>query len=558
MRKLIIFIIFLSILIGLTGYYYYSKNLYSRDTLKLEILSSNQVQLGQEVEYIVKYKNNGNIRLEEPRLIFEYPKNSIVEGGGSLRQEIGAEKLGEAIYPGEEKIVRFKARLLGKEGEIKEAKAFLHYRPKDLTAYYESDTTFSTVIEKVPLVFQLDLPSKIGSEKEIQFRVNYSSNIDYPLSDLRCVIEYPSGFEFSRSIPESIEQTEWEIPLLNRAKGGRIEVWGSLSGEVREQKIFKAQLGIWQSGEFILLKEITKGVEIVESSLYISQQINGNPEYIASPGDMLHYEISFRNIGEETMTDLAMIVKLEGEAFDLYSIKAPEGKFQLGDNSIVWDDRNIPKLRFLDENEEGRIEFWINLKDEWGVGSAQDKEPIVKNKIILNQARKEFATKINSKLAISQKGYFNDDIFENSGPIPPKVGNTTAYTIVWQIENRFNELKNVNVKAVLPDNVNLTGKISPEEESSNFAFDSQSREIVWQIGDLEIGAGFFNQPKTCVFQIALTPTQNQKGEPAVLVNEVKVSGEDQWTEQIINIAAEAIDTTLPDDETISREQGIIQ
>ena len=556
MRKFILFIIFLSFLIGIVGYYYYSKNVYSRDTLKLEILSSDKAWLAQEVEYIVKYKNNGNIRLEDPKLIFEYPKHSLVGEGESLRQEIGADKLGEAIYPGEEKIVRFNARLLGEEGKIKEAKAWLSYKPKNLSARYESDTTFSTLIEKVPLVFEFDLPSKIESGKNVQFRLNYSSNIDYPLSDLRCIIDYPSGFEFLKSVPESMEQTEWEIPLLNRAEGGRIEIWGALSGEVKEQKSFKARLGIWQEGEFILLKEIVKRVEIVEPSLYISQQINGNPEYIANPGDILHYEIFFRNIGEEALTDLAMIVKLEGSAFDLYSIKSPDGEFQLGDNSIVWE--KTPKLRFLEPQEQGKAEFWINLKDEWGVSSSQDKEPVVNSKIYLSQARKEFTTKINSKLAIIQKGYFENDVFENSGPIPPKVGEATTYTITWQIENYYNELKNVKVKTVLPNNVGLTGKVFPEEESSSFAFDSQSREIVWQVGDLEMGTGILNQARSCVFQVSLTPTADQKGALAVLVNEVEISGEDQWTEQIINITAEAINTTLPDDETISEEQGIIR
>ena len=556
MRKFILFIIFLSFLIGIVGYYYYSKNVYSRDTLKLEILSSDKAWLAQEVEYIVKYKNNGNIRLEDPKLIFEYPKHSLVGEGESLRQEIGADKLGEAIYPGEEKIVRFNARLLGEEGKIKEAKAWLSYKPKNLSARYESDTTFSTLIEKVPLVFEFDLPSKIESGKNVQFRLNYSSNIDYPLSDLRCIIDYPSGFEFLKSVPESMEQTEWEIPLLNRAEGGRIEIWGALSGEVKEQKSFKARLGIWQEGEFILLKEIVKRVEIVEPSLYISQQINGNPEYIANPGDILHYEIFFRNIGEEALTDLAMIVKLEGSAFDLYSIKSPDGEFQLGDNSIVWE--KTPKLRFLEPQEQGKAEFWINLKDEWGVSSSQDKEPVVNSKIYLSQARKEFTTKINSKLAIIQKGYFENDVFENSGPIPPKVGEATTYTITWQIENYYNELKNVKVKTVLPNNVGLTGKVFPEEESSSFAFDSQSREIVWQVGDLEMGTGILKQARSCVFQVSLTPTADQKGALAVLVNEVEISGEDQWTEQIINITAEAINTTLPDDETISEEQGIIR
>ncbi|MFH1657425.1 MAG: hypothetical protein ABH919_03080 [bacterium] len=562
MRKLIVSLIVLSILIGAVGYYYYARNVYSRDTLKLEILSADKVQLGQEVEYIIKYKNNGNIRLEEPKLVFEYPQHTLLEGEKSLRQEIGPEKLGEAIYPGEEKIVRFKGRLLGTEGEIKEAKAWLSYRPKNLSARYESDTTFNTIIEKVPLVFEYDLPSKIESGKNIQFRINYSSNIDYPLSDLRCIIEYPSGFEFLKSTPKSMENTEWEISLLNRAEGGRIEVWGVLSGEVREQKNFKAKLGIWQEGEFILLKEIDKRVEIIEPSLYISQQINGNPEYIASPGDILHYEIFFRNIGIESLSDLVMIVKLEGEGIDLYSIKAPNGEFEPGDNSIVWESKRIPELRFLEQQEQGKIEFWVNMKEEW----SQDNNPVVKSNVYLSQARKEFITKVNSKLVITSEGYFADAsslvpaikeqaVFKNSGPIPPKVGENTTYTVIWEVNNYFNDLKNVKVKTTLPSEIKLTGSVFPEEESTKFAFDSQSREIVWQIGDLNAKN---NTAKVCVFQITLTPTPAQRGKSVDLINEVEVSGEDQWTEQIISISAEAINSSLPADETVNEEQGIVK
>ncbi|GAH31413.1 unnamed protein product, partial [marine sediment metagenome] len=200
-------------------------------------------------------------------------------------------------------VLRIRARLLGKEGEAKIAKATLSYRPKNLKARYESITTFTTVIKSVPLNFEFDLPSQTESGKELKFRLNYFSNIDYPLSNLRCKIEYPLGFEFIESTPPSLEKIEWEVPPLNKAEGGRIEIVGRLRGEVGEQKIFQAELNIWQEGEFILLKKAVKGVEIIKPALYITQQINGNPEYIANPGDSLHYEIFFKNIGEETLID---------------------------------------------------------------------------------------------------------------------------------------------------------------------------------------------------------------------------------------------------------------
>ncbi len=174
-RKFYFFLIISTIALGIIGYFYYQKNIYSKDILKLEIIGSEKAVMGQEVEYTVKYKNNGNIRLEDPELIFEYPSHSLLEDGDSLRKILD---IGNAIYPGEEKTISFKARLFGKESELLEAKAFLNYRPKNLKAFYESSTTFTTIIEKVPLSFDLDLPLKMESAKDIQFRINYFSNLD--------------------------------------------------------------------------------------------------------------------------------------------------------------------------------------------------------------------------------------------------------------------------------------------------------------------------------------------------------------------------------------------
>jgi len=69
-KKFIIFLITFAVVLGLLGFWYYQRNVYSKEVLKLEILGPNEAELGEEVEYIVKYKNNGNFKLEEPRLIF--------------------------------------------------------------------------------------------------------------------------------------------------------------------------------------------------------------------------------------------------------------------------------------------------------------------------------------------------------------------------------------------------------------------------------------------------------------------------------------------------------
>ena len=384
--------------------------------------------------------------------------------------------------------------------------------------------------------------------------------MDYPLINLGVMVEYPLDFEFIKSNPKALEKTEWDIPLLNKAEGGRIEIEGRLSGKIKEQKIFKAVFGIWQKDEFIPLKEITKGVEIANPHLYIFQEINNQREYIANPGDLLHYEIYFRNIGTEPFKDLFLATTLDSEAFDLDSLNVNNGQFSKGSNSVVWDWRDVQKLQFLDQGEEGKVEFWIKLKD-WEISNSWEKNSVLKDTVLLSQARQEFEIKLNSKLFISQKGYYHNDNFVNVGPIPPKSGEETAYTVIWQAKNYYNDVKNVKVKAILPSNVKLTGKIFPESESSNFSFDSQSREIVWSIGDgqaMESGAGILNPAPNIAFQIALTPTTGQKGKNAPLIGKATISGEDQWTEQNIEGNSPAVNTALPDDSTVSAEQGIVQ
>lgn len=546
MRKSLILFI-LIIILGAVGYWYYQKGIYSKDVLKVEILSKNEVELAEEVEYKVKYKNNGDFRLEDVNLTFEYPKNSVVEGEKYPRMKL------DDIYPGEEKTVSFKARIFGKEGDTTEAKAYISYHPKDIKSTYTRDTTFTTLIKSVPITFVFDLSSRIEPGKEFTFRLNYTSHVNYPLSDLAIKVQYPEGFEFLKSTPKALDKTDWKIDPLNNTQGRRIEISGVLNGNTDESKIFTAQLGIWQDGEFVLLKDTNYGVQIGKSSLYILQEINNNPKYVANPGDLLDYEITFKNIGDQPIENILMFVNLEGDAFDFDSIKVTPGRFEKEGKRIIWDYTMVPGLKNLLPTEEGKVDFWIKIKDDL----PQDlRNLIVKDTINLDTLREEFSTKINSKLEISQVGNFQDDFFGNSGPLPPKVGQITTYTIMWQVKNHYNDLKNVKIRAILPDWMRLTGEITPKD--AKFSFDSESKEIVWDIGDLTAGSGISSIAPTIAFKVAFTPTSSQRGQTPNIIGEAKITADDTWTESLIEKTSPAVNTTLPNDPSMGQGMGVVQ
>ncbi len=522
MKKVIIIVLILAGILAIAGYWFWQGNPFSKEILKLEILGPSEVSASEEVTYTVEYKNNGDLRLENARLIFEFPENTLLADGTSRRVEIGPEELGD-IYPGERKSFQFKGRLLGKQGDVKTAKAWLSYYPKNLNAKYESETSLNTVVSDVPLTFEFDLSSKVESGRDFQYSLNYFSSLDYPLTDLSIRMEYPDGFEFIESDPSSIDKTEWNVPLLNKAEGGRIEVRGRLSGELRDYKIFKAVLGVWQDNQFVPIKEISRGTEITKPQLSVFQRINGKTDYIASPGEILHYEIFFRNISDNPFNDLFLVVSLDGEGYDYDTIKVNSGKFQQGDHTIVWDWRQVSKLRYLDRGQEGKVEFWVDLKEDW------NHDAVLRTSVLISEVKEEFETKVNSNLAINQRVEYNDDIFDNSGPNPPEVGNRTTYTVLWNINNSLNDIDNVRVKVLLPSSISLTGKIFPESESSKFAYDSGSREIVWLVGNIKR-----EENPTIAFQVAVTPNQNQKGDRLTIIEQARATGEDRWTEEFVN------------------------
>ncbi len=552
--KVIYAVLIACAILAVVGFWFWQKNTFSTGNVKLEILAPEKVTMGQELTYVVKWKNVGEIELENAELIFEYPEGAVpVEG-----EDVRITKIVDDINPGQEVSLRFAARLFGKENELKEARASLSYTPRNLSASFRSETSATSIISFVPVNFEFDLPSRMEATQQFDITLNYFSNSEYPLSDLRVQMDYPDGFSFKSAIPSSLGDNEWNIGVLNRTEGGRITVRGMLDGNVDEVKLFRAVLGSWKEGKFTVMREITKAVQITKPQLLISQAVNASPNFVASKGDTLHYEVFFKNPTDKILENLFLVVTLDSRAFDLDSIKSNGGRFQRGDNSVIWEAKDVSKLRFLGRGEEGKVEFWVDVKDEIETFSPQDKDLVLKDRVLLSEATAEFELKLNTDLIGDQKGFFENDVFENQGIHPIPVGQRNTYTIIWQAKNRYSDAQNVKMKALLPEGVELTGKIFPE--TSILTFDSGSREIVWEIGDLPVGTGMFAElpAPSIAFQIAFTPTSAHGGKVAELVGEARITGEDLFTSQVVSSTNDPIDTTLPDDDSVSESDGIVR
>lgn len=498
------------------------KMAYSKEVLKLEILGSTKADVGENIVYTVKFKNNGSVRLETPELFFTYPDGAITDNGQKVIHMDSAALKGD-IYPGEERSFQFFARLLGRENETKEAQARMSFQPTGLKTKNEVSTTFTTILGDVPIGLTIQMPDQVANGKTFTVNVNYSSNVAYPLNDLTCKVTLPDGFTVISQKPKGLDN-EWSIPVLNELDSGSIQLTGSVAGTDKDKRVFKAQLGIWQNGNFVVLKETVRSVEIIAPSIYVTQTINNSDAYVASPGDQLHYEISFMNVGQDAMQSMVLISRLNSNNINLNSIRVPSGNYQQGDNSIVWDGTQIPELNYLAPGQGGKVEFWVSVNKRWAIASAGDINPVIKNDVTVGPNTQEFVTKINSSLLTEQKIYNDNQYFTNSGPYPLRVGQKTYLTVEWTAKNYYNDVEGVTMKAVLSPNVYFENKIWPD--TAKIIYDENTREVTCSIGSMEAGTGFLKDPIRCAFQVSVVP---ELSEDTLITGAVEITGNDQWT-----------------------------
>jgi uncharacterized repeat protein (TIGR01451 family) len=422
-----------------------------RAKIEIKIEAPNEIKAGEIVTFKIKVKNKGTISAKNPELTFQFPDTAFVEN--SLIQ---VQNLGDVLKPKEEKEVEFQGRIFGQVGEKKDLKAWIKYESRRHTI--TKFAVASTKISQVPIELFLEIPEKIPINKNentnFSFRVRIFSHLDQSISNLKLVLSLPENFQIEDSIPPQVEKSVFELPTLIPNGETQVEIFGFFKRgqEIGQELSFGGKLLVKATSKEVTLKEEKVKSVSFEPILLVSQKINGKEKYFPLPGERLHFEIFFENVGEKIQRDLTLTTILEGELFNIYSIEAPAGKINRDEKSITWDANNVPQLRYLPPGDTGKVEFWINLRNNYKPQKKEELNALIKNRVIISGFVTEFRTRVNSLVLLQQEGYFRDPegFFTNSGPHPPAVNEITTYTIIWTVQNYYNRLENVEIKATLP------------------------------------------------------------------------------------------------------------
>jgi len=568
LRIIIIGLVGIVVVVG--GFLFWRSRSFDTSKVLVTVFGVDRVASGEEVSYAVRYQNNTNVTLTDVKLTFIYPPDSLPIDKQNLTkigdQDASVVSLAD-LQAGKEGKMEFRANISGLKDDQKKAVVKLSYHAGDTSSSFESSGEFLSVIFSVPLVLNFSLPERVVNGQQLDIVLKYLNTSDIGFLDLALNMEYPPGFNFISSQPSPSQgSNSWRLPEISPQEEGQIVISGVLTGAQEEVKAFRANIAKLQGDSSKIVSEGLGSTLISLSPLSVALTVNDSRDYLANVGEHLTYKLTYQNTVDIPIGPVIIIVKLDTKALDLSSVKADKGFFNSVDSSIIWNESVLPDLKMVQPGAKNEINFYVNVKDSMPVASFNDKNFVISVSSKIDSTTipvslrgtqisgtDSLSTKVNAKLTLSSKGYFKDLSVPNSGPIPPRVGQETTYTIYWDTVNAANDVDHVVVEGYSPPYVRWVGLFDPA--SANVKYDKNSGKITWTIGKLPANTGILYPVKRLVFKIGFTPSSSQVGQMIDLVSESTISGSDTFTGASLQGTARAIRSDLPDDSSIGYDGG---
>jgi len=562
----------------LVGFFFFrgGEKEFSINDISFKLASPKETEAGEPQDFEVLCKNKSSKALENLKLTLEYSP-------GILDAKTGLPPTPlfnfDSIPAGGEKKQELKLSLFGKKDDLKEIKAKLEFTPRTHEKTYTLEAFSKTLLSSVPLFLKFNIPSQVAGGQKMAFSFLYVSKSKHTFPGFAAKATYPESFQFLNSNPlPKKENNLWSLGDLEAGKEGLVSIGGNIQGIKEENKKFKIELGIMTEEQFLPIFEEEGTTKIIETFLSLEQLINDKPEYSADIGEVLNFTIKYKNNTEEKLREVFISANLKCDNFgdefieclNWKELQVAGGEFDGFTKTLFWRASGSPQLQELYQGEEGEVKFSIVVKDRLPIKSPEHKNFIIESraKIDINPQyvplslagfeignESVFITKINTKLLFDAKGYYNHSELKNSGPVPPKVGEVTTYTIVWKLDNLFNDLSEAVVEGNLPSNVVWLRKVFPEDAS--IKYENFTGRITWEIGEMEAGTGIVLPKKEVAFQVAVQPTKDLIRKSVDLLRDIKVTAKDSFTDKVLTVKSKKITTDIPDDFIVEKQGEVV-
>jgi hypothetical protein len=534
---------------GLSGaYLFFGGNRISGDNINLNLAGGATVGGSETYSFQVGITNQNDVDVESAVLVLKYPSGtrSISEPIKNVyeeRVEVGV------LGAGEVKNLPIQVGVYGKENEEKQIEATFEYKIAN------SDGTFYKVAEPLrfritssPLTLQVSSIGKVAAGQPVEIILTAKSNSPKPLKDVLITASYPNGFSFKQSEPKPIyNQNTWKLDELLPEQSARIKISGTISGLTEEKFAVNFSAGAAQTdNQYIVGSVLAEArTEFAIESPFILVGIiidsDADRQVVLEEGRSSSVEVSIKNTLEESVYDMVVEVVPSGNALKLDSIESQRGYYDSNKGVVRWDVANNPGFAQVRAGDTRSLNFSILPNENKTTSSFDITINVYARRVAEQSAQEQLIGTVTAEAKYASTANLDSQVNHMTGPLPPRVGQTTTYLVTIVAEGGGNDLTNATINTSLPTYVEWLNDYSG---AGTLDYNPISKQLEWKAGDIKA-----NTRKELVFSVSILPSVSQVGMVPVLVNRQTLRAIDRFTNTPLTADADQIHTEL------SREAG---
>ncbi|MDO8443788.1 MAG: hypothetical protein Q7S78_02300 [Candidatus Azambacteria bacterium] len=556
-------VVFLVILVLSSLAFYFWLTSFKNSLVDFNISGPTQSFSGETVTFVVSYWNNTKQILQNASLTVRIPQDAVIDGGKTIQNfDLGSIGIGG----GGKKTIE--VALIGPDKSVQKLEAILSYKPQNTASNFENEASKEVAINGSALSVDLKVPEMVLPNTKNAYAIHYKNNTAQVFRNVSIEAIYPDGFSLASSDRATAKgDNTWELGDLNPAEEGNIAILGILKNT--QSVNFEVAIGVIENGKFYKFSQSSSQIGLVAPPLEMDISVNNQSTSAVNPGENLQFKIHYRNGSGAALSDVVLKAALSGLMYDFSTLRTT-GNFDGTDGTITWNGGNLADFRSLPPNASGDVEFQINVKSRYVMRTFRDKNfllqvaaemetPTVPSSLAVKSlsAASDISIKVNTKAELKTVGYYFDATLKNSGPLPPKVNQTTTYAVHWQLTNYSNDVDGVTVKAVLPEGVSWLDK-KAGAGGATLEYNDRTNELTWNVGKLAAGTGVLLDTYEAIFQVGLTPSINKVNMVVPILGESTLTGKDAFTGNDILTTAPILKTDLPDDPGVGILKSRIQ
>ena len=548
--------------------------------LVLSVEGPETIALGQETTYFINYKNPLNEPLAAVDVRVNFPSDFIItQIIPSATEEGNVWKIG-ALAGEEMGTIKIKGRFIGALGTVSAVQAIATYRPANYSSDFEAMATKQISYNETVIEGWIQVPEKgiPGDHVAIIYHIKNTDQESLKNIDARIVL--PDGFTIDQSSQEneSLEGKIYskKIAVLDSGSSTDIGITGVFSAGYGGTALVKGEVGTMNlDGLFLPMQKAEADFPVLAGDLSLKLVVNGmdNPERTISYGDVLQAAIGYENTANESLKNVKISVLLE--TIDLTNNNEVTTTVNLVDwdkwdknssstidgNVVSWDQTFDSSLKDLAPQIDGNISFAIPIisnpqnnqivalratvmADVEAIGDTEMKRNIKVAPFI-------FKLKSDAKLSAEARYFSEEGAPYGDGPLPPLIGETTQYRIVWRVNKNVHALKNIAVSTILPRNVNF-GSIATTT-AGEMEFDETTRKLTWKLNRLPEDVDFMEAQ----FNVELTPSVADDGRFASLTEDITFEAIDEDIKESLLQVVKGLTTDLQNDEN-AKGKGVVR